>query len=160
VARWGRRARRALEPLSGIDPAKHPELAEPFDALMALAIAPKKRLPLHVALGILLELDAAVFVRTVRGWRSKMLASPAAAAIGVMAATVDAVIDTEVAIQAATAMVERRLSSEAWRRYFGKVRPFFEEELGKAGSTFAGYLASLRADDDMRLRERIAEAAR
>jgi predicted DNA-binding WGR domain protein len=159
LARRGLAARRAFERLGGLDPIAVPSLAGPFSDLMSLVLAPKPRLPLHIALGLLWEVDAAAFARVVSGWRAKMLSSPAEAAIGVLGATFDAVPDAEVAVHAGSLLVDRRLPPAAWARRYGKVRPFLAASLEKKGQSVGAFLRTLRPGADPVIRGRLAAAA-
>ncbi len=160
VRKLARRARQSLERVAGIDPAKH-GIGDAFDALMQDVVAPKKRLPLEIATGLLLELDAAVFVRTVKQWKSAAANSGGAKeAIGALAASVDAIHDADVALHVGAALAERKLDASSWRKRFHRVKPALEDALKKNGSTLAKYLKSLDASDDTLLAARIEEAAR
>ncbi|MGO8994477.1 MAG: WGR domain-containing protein [Polyangiaceae bacterium] len=159
VRRRARTARRALERLGGLDPQANASLAPVFADLMAEVIAPKKRLPLELALGLLWEVDAGAAAKTVSGWRAKMLSSPASTAIGVLAATFDAVPDPEVALHTGAALVERHLPAPAWKRRFAKVVPFLEESLATKGSSVERFLGGLQPDGDAIVKARVAAAA-
>ncbi len=157
VTRRAKAAARALERLGGADPKDHGELGKSFDELMSQVISAKRPLPLHVALRLLWETDSDVVSKVVSKWRSKMLASPAAAAIGVLAATFDAVPDSEVALHTSAALVDRALPSSAFTRRFAKVRPFLEASLKSKGTTVAAFLSSLKPDDAL-LKARVTDA--
>ena len=159
VSHRARAAGRALARLGGIDPQSNATLAPIFEGLMGGVIAPKNRLSLDVALGLLWEVDAAAMARTVSGWRAKMLTSPASTSIGVLAATFDAIPDTEVAIHTGAALVERHLPADAWKTRFAKVLPFLEESLVKKGATLESLLSTLKPDGDPIVKSRVAAAA-
>ncbi len=157
VARAARKARTALARLGGMDPSTHPALGAAFDAVMDLIIAPQKRLPLEQAMGLLWELDAAVFARIVTGWQRKVLTSPSADALGVLAALLEQV-GPEIAIHAGAALLERHLPADAWRRRFQKVKPSLAASLGKNGISLGVFLDALHAERDPILRERLTHA--
>ncbi|HEX4516882.1 MAG TPA: hypothetical protein VH054_25215, partial [Polyangiaceae bacterium] len=157
VRKLGRRARQSLERVGGVDPSKH-GFGDAFDALMNDVTAPKKRLPLEIATRLLLELDPAVFVRTVKKWKSAE--GPAKETIGVLAATVTAIDDADVALHVGVAFAERRLDPSSWRKRFEHVKPALEAALKKNGSTLAKYLKSLDAHGDAVLASHVEEAAR
>jgi len=102
--------------------------------------------------------DATAAKKTVVGWRAKMLSSPASTAIGVLAATFDAVPDPEVALHTGVALVERHLSPAAWKLRFAKIVPFLEESLATTGSTVPKFLATLRTDGDPIVKARVSAA--
>ncbi len=158
VRRLGRRARQALERIAGADPAKH-DFGEAFDVVMNDVIAAEKRLPLDIAMGLLLEVDEAVFVRTVKRWKSAN-AGAAKDAIAALSTSIDAIHDADIALHVGAALAERRLDASSWRKRFHHVKPALEDALKKNGSTLAKYLKSLDAADDTVLASRIEEAAR
>jgi predicted DNA-binding WGR domain protein len=158
VRRRANAAGRAVEKLGGADPSSLVETAKAWDALVAQVMAPAKALPLHAALRVFAGADATVISKAVGFWRAKMLSTPAAAAIGVLAATFEAVPDAEVAAQTSAALVDRVLPREGFRRRFAKVRPFLEESLQTKGKTLPEFLASLRPATDVLLQRRLADA--
>jgi predicted DNA-binding WGR domain protein len=157
VAQRARKARKALERIAGIDPADA-TLSRAFDPVMALVLAPNKRLPLEHALGLLSEVDAAGYARVVSRWRAKVLASPATTAITILAATFDALEDKELAAQAGSLLVDRRLPAAAWSRRFAQLKPFLADALARKGSNLPAFLDGLRADDDPKVGARVAAA--
>ena len=157
VRKLARRARQSLERVAGVDPSKH-GFGDAFDALMSDVTAPKKRLPLEIATGLLLELDPAVFVRAVKQWKGG--AGPAKDTIGVLQTSVAAIDDADVALHVGAAFAERRLDASSWRKRFGHVKPALEEALKKKGSTLAKYLKSLDTGEDSVLASHVEEAAR
>ena len=158
MSRLARRARHALERLGGADLAKHDAVAKALDAVTALVIAPKKRLSLEDAMTVLWVVDAATFARTVARWKAKMLDSPAKAAIGVLSSTFEAIPDQEVAVHVATALVNRRLSEDAFRSWFGRIRPFLDEAIGQKRGATKAFLASLKPGNDAVVKARVAIA--
>ena len=157
VRRLARRARQSLERVAGIDPAKH-GFGDSFDALMHEVTAEKKRLPLELATGLLLELDPSVFVRTVKKWKGAP--GPAAPTIEALVASVDAIHDADVALHTGAALADRALDAPSWRKRFQHVKPALEDSLKKSGSTLAKYLKSIDASDDDVLASRVEEAGR
>jgi predicted DNA-binding WGR domain protein len=157
VRKLARRARQSLERVAGVDPSKH-GFGDAFDALMNDVTAAKKRLPLDIATRLLLELDPAVFVRTVKSWKNA--AGPAKDTIGVLQTSVAAIDDADVALHVGAAFAERRLDAPSWRKRFGHVKPVLEEALKKKGSTLAKYLKSLDTGEDSVLASHVEEAAR
>jgi hypothetical protein len=160
VARLARGARHALERLGGADVAKYEAVSSALDAVTALVIAPKKRLPLEDALTVLWVVDAATYARTVTHWRAKMLDSPASAAIGILSATFETIPDPEVAVHVAAALANRRLPADAFRRWFGRLRPFLTEALAKQAGGLDAFRAALKAGSDAVLQQRVAEVSR
>jgi predicted DNA-binding WGR domain protein len=158
VRKLGRRARQSLERVAGVDPNKH-GFGDAFDAVMSDVTASGKRLPLDIATRLLLELDPAVFVRTVKQWKSAS-AGPAKDAIGVLQTSVAAIDDADVALHVGAAFAERRLDAASWRKRFSHMKPALEEALKKKGSTLAKYLKSLDTGEDAVLASHVEEAAR
>ena len=158
LGRLARTARRSLERLGSAVESNAP-LAAAIDAVMARVIAPKKALPLEDALLMLWVCDAATFARTVKHWRAKMLDSAASPAIGILFATLESVPDPEVALHVGAALVNRRISHDAFRRWFLRLRPFLEAELAKnaKGGTVNDFLGRLKPGSDTPLAERIRE---
>jgi len=157
VRKLARRARQSLERVAGVDPSKH-GFGDAFDALMKDVTAPKKRLPLHLATELLLELDPAVFVRTVKQWKGS--GGPAKETIALLQASVAAIDDADVSLHVGAAFAERGLDAASWRKRFGHVKPALEEALKKKGSTLAKYLKSLDTGEDAILASHVEEAAR
>ena len=91
-------------------------------------------------------------------WKSAE--GPAKEAIGVLAATVTAVDDADVALHVGAAFAERRLDASSWRKRFEHVKPALEAALKKNGSTLAKYLKSLDAEADTLLASHVQEASR
>jgi predicted DNA-binding WGR domain protein len=158
LRRLGRRTRHALERISGADPGKL-GFGDAFDALMQDVVA-EHRLPLEIAMELLLELDGAVFVRTVKRWKGASTAGPAEEAIAALVATTDAIHDADIALRVGAALAERHLDAASWRKRFNLVKPALEETLKKNGSTLARYLKSLDAKNDAVLASRVEEATR
>jgi predicted DNA-binding WGR domain protein len=157
VRRLGRAARRALERMQGADPSKH-GFGDEFDALMRAVIAGDDRLPLDVAVGLLSELDSAVYVRTVKSWKSA--SGAAKETVTVLATSAEAIHDADVALAVGAALADRALDAPSWRKRFQRVKPSLEAALQKNGSTLNKFLKSLDASDDAVLLGRIEEAAR
>ena len=144
--------------MAGVDPSKH-GFGDAFDAVMSDVTAAKKRLPLDLATGLLLELDPAVFVRTVKAWKSAAAGS-AKDTIGVLQASVSAIDDADVALHVGAAFAERKLDAPSWRKRFNHVKPSLEDALKKKGSTLSKYLKSLDTGEDAVLASHVQEASR
>jgi predicted DNA-binding WGR domain protein len=159
VARLARKARQALERVGGIDPHDHGPFGQTFDALMDDVFADKKKLPLEVAMQLLFELDAKVFVRTVKRWKTKAGASPLKDAIGMLQTSAE-LGDAELALHTAAALANRQLDARAWKKRFAKVRPFLEEALAKSGSSVGKFTKTLHAGEDKTLHAHVEEMGR
>ncbi len=157
VRRLARRARRALERIAGADPSKE-GFGDELDALMGAVVANGSRLPLEVAVQLLSELDPAAFVRAVKSWKNAP--APVKEAASVLATSVEAVRDPDVALAVGAALTDRRLDAASWRKRFARVKPELEAALEKNGSTLSKFLKSLDASDDTVLLGRIEEAAK
>ncbi|HSO00875.1 MAG TPA: WGR domain-containing protein, partial [Candidatus Nanopelagicales bacterium] len=80
-------ARKALERIAGVDPAGHPELGRALDGALGRVVAPSSgdRLPLSLAMELLLEVDASAFARAVNElWQAPPAGNPAAPAIAAL----------------------------------------------------------------------------
>ena len=149
--RLAKLARRALEVAS---PA--PAVEQALDRVMALVAKPKG-LALEDALTVLWVCDARSFERVVLSWRAKVLDAALTPAIGVLAASLETTRDAEVGIHVGIALVNRRLSSSAFQRWFARVRPFLEAGLKPEAGGIAGFRAGLRPGNDAVLKARLAE---
>jgi predicted DNA-binding WGR domain protein len=144
---FARRARRALERIAGADPAAHKELAAAFDAVMAqVAAPPRSRLPLRLALPLLLELDVAAFGRALQLWQRASAAPPT---VAVLAQQLDALGDPELTLRLCALLVARpdRDSSPeaAWAHRWRALKPHLEAHLVASGSTLKAYTQGLSA---------------
>lgn len=159
VAHRARAARRALERLGGFDPARDAAMQSVLDSLMGAATAPAggRRLPLHLALGLLSELDAAAFARAVEQWRGAANAVPAVAAV---VQQHDALGEPELALRVAALLAERPesgASSEAgWGKRWKALQPHLEGYLTGRGSSLAAHLGGIAAPKGSPLALRVA----
>jgi predicted DNA-binding WGR domain protein len=152
-----RRARRALRSLGGIDPAAHASLAPVFESLMARVVAPKgeRRLPLRLAMQLLVQVDAAAFVRATQQWKKAAAGAPAA-----VAREAEAVGEPELALRMGALLTERtdlRGSSEVgWQQRWSQLKPHVEAHLQEKGGTLGAFLKSLDLGGDTHLTQRAA----
>lgn len=144
IAHRARRARRALERIAGADPgaAAHKDLAAALDAVMAQVVAPaRSRLPLRLALPLLLELDVAAFSRALALWQG---ASAAPAAVGIFAQQLAALGEPELVLRLSALLAarpERDTSPEAaWTARWRALKPHLEAFLVASGSTLKAHL--------------------
>lgn len=154
VAHQGRRARRALQALGGMDPANHAALGPVFTSLMGKVVAPRgePRLPLWVAMGLLAELDASAFLRTLEQWKRAPAGAPAVATTGVLARQAEVLGEPELALR-----MGALLSSDAgWEKRWSALRPHVEGHLVAGGSSLPAWLRSLDAGGDALLAERLS----
>jgi predicted DNA-binding WGR domain protein len=154
VQRRSRRALAALEPVAGSDPAQ-PPLREPFDALMARVVADpgQGRLPLGLALRLLLLLDVSAFPRALAIWHRARRAGLAA----LLDAQVAALGDPELALRLCALLAERpeHGGSEAgWTRRFVALRPYLQAAL--KGRTLRDHLQGIDVTGDAHLARRVA----
>ncbi|WP_437488990.1 WGR domain-containing protein [Sorangium sp. So ce1014] len=164
LGRAVRRARRALEPLGGLDPATDAALSAALDALMARVVAPSAadRLPLVRALELLSELDAAAFARAVRDtWKAPPAASPAAGALALLKRQLEELGDPELGLRLGALLVDRphhgSMSAEAgWALRWKALSPYLEAHLARNGRSLEEHLASLDAGSDPHVAQRIA----
>ncbi|WP_437613044.1 WGR domain-containing protein [Sorangium sp. So ce834] len=164
LGRAVRRARRALEPLGGLDPATDAALSAAMDALMARVVAPNAadRLPLVRAIELLSELDAAAFARAVRDtWKAPPATSPAAGALAVLSRQLEELGDPELGLRLGALLVDRphhgSMSAEAgWALRWKALSPYLEAHLAQRGRSLKEYLAGLDAGSDPHVARRIA----
>jgi predicted DNA-binding WGR domain protein len=162
VALQARRARHALRALGGVDPASHSALGPVFTSLMAKVAAPRgePRLPLWVAMELLSELEASVFLRTLEQWKRAPAGVPAQAAIGLLSRQAEVLGEPELALRAGTLLEERPrargASGEGWEKRWSALRPHVEGHLVAVGSSLPALLRSLDAGGDPRLTERLS----
>jgi predicted DNA-binding WGR domain protein len=153
LARKARLAARALERLAG---KSNPSVEAALGRVLDLVIAQKKQLPLGHALRLLAVVDAKTFVKSVKGWRTKMLKVPGAPTIGVLATLADSIDDPELALATGLALADRELSPAAWQRRFAHVRPV----LLAVEPDLAALAKKLRAETDPVLQSRVKELSR
>jgi len=152
LARLARRARHALSALGGAPLGPHEAVNTALDAVMDAVGAPKPRLPLEDALTLLWVVDVATYARIVARWRAKTLDPAVSPAIGVLAAAIATIPDPEVALHVGTALVNRRLSPDAFQYWFSRLKPFLVETGG-----FDALRAALKPGSDAILRGRTSE---
>ena len=154
VAHQGRRARRALRALGGMEPASHTALGPVFTSLMGKVVAPRgePRLPLWVAMELLAELDTSAFLRTLEQWKRAPAGAPAVTATGVLARQAEVLGEPELALR-----MGALLSSDAgWEKRWSALRPHVEGHLVAGGSSLPAWLRSLDAGGDALLAERLS----
>ncbi|WP_437969832.1 WGR domain-containing protein [Sorangium sp. So ce260] len=164
LGRAVRRARRALEPLGGLDPATDAALSAALDALLARVVAPSAadRLPLVRAIELLSELDAAAFARAVRDtWKAPPASSPAAGALALLKRQLEELGDPELGLRLGALLVDRphhgSMSAEAgWARRWKALSPYLAAHLARNGRSLEEYLASIDAGSDPHVAQRIA----
>jgi predicted DNA-binding WGR domain protein len=154
VARQARRARQSLRELGGVDPVGHSTLGPVFTSLMGKVVAPRgeARLPLWVAMELLVELDASAFLRTLEQWKRAPAGAPAVAATGVLARQAEALGEPELALRMGALLS----SDTAWEKRWSVLRPHVEEHLVARGGSLPAWLRSLEAGGDPRLAERLS----
>jgi predicted DNA-binding WGR domain protein len=154
VARQGRRARRALRELGGMEPASHAALGPVFTSLMGKVVAPRgePRLPLWVAMELLTELEASAFLRTLEQWKRAPAGAPAVAATGVLARQAEALGEPELALRMGALLS----SDTGWEKRWSALRPHIEGHLAAGGSSLPAWLRSLEAGSDSLLAERLS----
>lgn len=158
VAHLAQRARRALERIAGADPAADPELAQSFDALMAqVGAPPRSRLPLRLAMQLLLELDTAAFGRALALWQKQPAAPPA---VTVLTRELEALADPELTLRLGALLCARPeldVSPEsAWTRRWRALQPHLEAHLIASGTTLKAHVQKLDASGDAALAARLA----
>jgi predicted DNA-binding WGR domain protein len=154
VALQAGRARQALRALGGFDPASHAGLGPVFTSLMAKVVAPRgePRLPPGVALELLAELDASVFVRTLEQWKRAPAGSPVQATTGVLAREAEALGEPELALRLGLLLA----SDRGWEKRWSVLRPHIEGQLVSGGSSLPALVRALDAGGDPRLSERLS----
>jgi predicted DNA-binding WGR domain protein len=155
VAHQAAKARRALEGIAGADPQADTALAQAFDALMARVVAPAgRRLPLRLAMTLLLELDTAAFQRALSLWQKAPLP-----AVNLMTSELSALADAELTLRLfalLTARPDRESSPEAaWTRRWLALRPHLEAHLAASGSTLKAHLQAIDTSGDAALASRV-----
>ena len=160
VARLARRARAALDAVAGIDPAVSSSLQQHLDALLDTVMAPRgaRRLPLHLALDLLLALDPRAFARALSRWGASVSDVPAAPAVRALLAWRDALGDDELALRAAALLASRDLAEGQWSRRHRAVAAHLDAAMKSRGVSRA-QLGSLDAAHDAQLRAAIARMA-
>ncbi|WP_437817185.1 WGR domain-containing protein [Sorangium sp. So ce1078] len=164
LGRAVRRARRALEPLGGLDPATDAALSAALDALLARVVAPSAadRLPLVRAIELLSELDAAAFARAVRDtWKAPPATSPATGALALLKRQLEELGDPELGLRLGALLVDRphhgSMSAEAgWARRWKALSPYLAAHLSRNGRSLEEYLASIDPGSDPHVAQRIA----
>lgn len=160
VALQARKARRVLRALGGGDVASHAGLGAVFTSLMGKVVAPRgePRLAPWVALELLAELEAPVFLRTVEQWKRAPAGGPAQAAIGMLARQVESLAEPELALRMGALLGARSRggAEPAWDKRWSALRPFLESHLTAAGSSLPTWVSALEAGGDTRLAERLS----
>ena len=157
VGRAAQRARRALEGIAGADPAANPELAQAFDELMAHVAAPvASRLPLRLAMALLLELDTAAFSRAMALWQKLKAALPA---VSVLQTELEALTDPELTLRLGALLCARpgrEVSPEtAWARRWRVLQPHLEAHLIASGTTLKAHVQKLDPGGDAAIAARV-----
>lgn len=145
VGMLARRARRALGAIAGADPSAHKDLGAAVDAVMAQVTAPSStRLPLRLALPLLLELDASAFTRALSRWQHAPAAPPA---VALFTAQLEALADPELTLRFCAllgARPDRDESPEAaWAHGWRALKPHLEAHLVAGGSTLKAHTTLL-----------------
>lgn len=145
VGMLARRARRALGGIAGADPSAHRDLGAAVDAVMAQVTAPSSsRLPLRLALPLLLELDASAFTRALSRWQGVSAAPPA---VALFAAQLETLADPELTLRFCAllgARPDRDESPEAaWAHGWRALKPHLEAQLVASGSTLKAHATLL-----------------
>ncbi len=153
------RARRALEGIAGADPSVDSELAKAFDAVMAqVAAPPASRLPLRLALALLLELDTAAFARALALWQKSAQVLPAVTLLKTELATLS---DPELTLRLAAllcAQPDRETSPEAaWTRRWRALQPHLEAHLVGSGTTLKAHVQKLNPPGDAAIAARLRQ---
>jgi predicted DNA-binding WGR domain protein len=159
VAMQARRTRRALRALGGLDPASHAALGPLFASLMEKVVAPRgsPRLPLWVAMGLLAELDASAFIRTLEQWKQAPSEAPARVATGVLARQAEALGEPELALRMGALLADRPgVSGPGWDKRWSALRPHLEGYLVAAGSSLPAWLRGLDAGGEPHLAARLS----
>lgn len=156
VALLAQRTRRTLERIAGADPSADAELAQAFDELMAHVVAPvRSRLPLRLAMPLLLELDTAAFTRALTLWQ-KSVTVPA---VAVLQRELEALRDPELTLRLGAllcARPERDTSPEAaWTRCWRTLQPHLEGHLIADGTTLKAHVQKVDAAGDAALAARL-----
>lgn len=145
IGMLARRARRALGGIAGADPSAHKDLGAAVDAVMTQVTAPSaSRLPLRLALPMLLELDASAFTRALERWQRESAAPPA---VALFAAQLEALADPELTLRFCAllgARPDRDESPEAaWAHGWRALKPHLEAHLVAGGSTLKAHTTGL-----------------
>jgi predicted DNA-binding WGR domain protein len=157
VQRAADRARRDVRSLGTVDPATIPALSGPFDALVALAAAPKghKRIPLSVVCSLLAELDVAAYEKATAAWKSSIApTAPIAKVVDAMVKQRDAIEDAELALRVGVLLAQRpgragTVSKHGVARRFAKdVKPHLESYLVSKGGRIRGHLDAIETKGD------------
>jgi ankyrin repeat protein len=146
VARQARRTRRTLERLGGLDPAHHPELRDPFEAV--LAHVPTGRLPLRIAMELLLELDCAAFARAVRRWSQSPLPRASSATVQRLSHLLDQ-LHPELALRLGAALTDGRSPPAVLHRRLDRVRSALEESGRTLEEVLEGIVGEGREEREM-----------
>ncbi len=156
IALLAQRARRVLERIAGSDPGADAELGQAFDELMAHVVAPvRSRLPLRLAMPLLLELDTGAFTRALALWQK----SPAVPAARALQHELETLGDPELTLRLGAllcARPERDKSPEAaWTRRWRSLQPHLEGHLVASGTTLKAHVQKLDCAGDAALAARL-----
>lgn len=167
VAREARKARAALERLHGVDPAKVPQLASAFSSVLDTVSARKgeRRLPLRLAMELLMAVDVAAFERALDVWsKGAKSDSPHAGAFKVLAKQVEQLGDSEMGLRVGLLLADRpeaHGSNDAgWRKRWDRLRSHLDSFLIAKGTTTPKYVAALDAQGDAGVKRRVAALGR
>lgn len=157
IGQLAQRARRALERIAGADPGADPQLAQAFDELMAHVVAPSRsRLPLRLAMPLLLQLDTAAFNRAMTLWQKPAAAPPA---VAVLKHELASLADPELTLRLGAllcARPERDTSPEAaWTRRWRALQPHLEAHLVASGTTLKAHVQKLDCGGDAAITARL-----
>ncbi|HEU4534356.1 MAG TPA: molybdenum metabolism regulator, partial [Polyangiaceae bacterium] len=150
-ARAVRRAARALEPLGSLTPEANAAFTAALEGVLARAVAPKGRLPLADALGLLARLDAGFFARALGRWAGGAGAGPAAATIGWLGGQAAALGDPEAALRVGLVVADRRRHPAGWARRREALWGPLGEHLRARGSSAEAWSGALDGRGDAAL---------
>jgi hypothetical protein len=142
-----------------VDPARVPGLEAPFNELVAMAVAPKgkKRVPLAVVCSLLAELDVAAFERALDAWKSAPADAPGAHVLRAMARQRETLEDPELALRMAVLLASRpgRAGTESktgvQKRFTRHVKPHIESYLVSKGARLRAHLDAIETKGDATL---------
>ncbi len=154
AARAARRARRALEPLGSLAPDSSGPFTAALEGLLARVTAPRARLPLADALGLLGRLDARFYARALGLWGAG--AGPSAKAVAWLGAQAAALGDDEAALRVGLLAADRGRHPAGLRRRREALAGPLDVHLRQRGSSHEAWGRSLDAGGDAALGRSIA----
>jgi hypothetical protein len=124
-------------------------------------MAPKgaRRLPLRLAMELLVELDVAAFERALQQWQSAPREAPAAGAVGVLAKQVEMLASSELALRLGVLLADRPdrggAPEAAWTRRWKALSPHLESYLIGKGSKLREYVRGIDSRADAYVARRV-----